>query len=283
MDKILERFSLGHLLSVIAPGLAALVFLAWRNGWDVTGILNRISSSPTVEGALVLILAYGLGLLLLECADTGAKVYLNLLLRRMTGISTHSVFRRKLAEPIRFLIAAMLFGIPLPRIRESFVEAQVMMSEYNESTSHIFTIARISSPFTTLELFRKLIPRKKLENSEAVLDQAAESHNRLLFALSVSLILTCIALTAVWDLAIHSGWGFAVRQTWDSALKSGWHSSFQVTYGSAFRWAKTAHQNKSLIVAVVAGVGSCFLRIIAARCWEVELILVSSLATWRGK
>jgi hypothetical protein len=284
MEKILERFSLGHLLSVIAPGLTALAFLIWFSGWGVRDALgSHLTASPTVEGAFVLILAYALGLLLLEFANWGAKVYLNLRIRKMANIKAGSGVHRYLSEPLGRVVMTALFGIPLPRMRESFVETQIMMNEYNEAASHIFGIARTSSPFSTLELFRQLILRRKLENSEAVLDQATEVHNRLLFALSVSLVLTLIALTVAWDIMAHSGWGFAVRQFWDSTRQAGWRSAFQVFYASTLHWVKTGHLNKSLVATIVAGLGSLFLRIVAARCWEIELILVSSLATWRSK
>ena len=232
---------------------------------------------------VLIIVAYGLGLLLLESANGGAKFYLNLLLRRRARISVGSASRRIFVEPMRFVIAAALFGIPLPRMRESFVEAQMMMSEFNESVSHTFGISRISSPFTTLELFRKLILRRKVENADAILDQTTEVHNRLLFALSIALVLTCISLSAAWDASFHSGWGFTIRQIWESGLKGGWRSAFRLMCDSSFQWVLTGHLNKTLCCSLLLQdfFGSLCLRIIAARCWEIELILVSSLAAWR--
>jgi hypothetical protein len=252
VEKILDRFSLGHLLSVIAPGLVALAAVFLRLGWDATNLLgSHLASSPPVAASFLVILAYGLGLVFLECAHAGAKLYLGLRLRRMAGVGFYrgAVIRmyldRYLLEPIKLICASLAFGIPLPRMIRSFVEIQMMMNEFNESVSGVYGLGRISSPFATLELFRLLVSRRKLEDTDKILEHASEVHNRLLFALSISLVLTLIGFVASFDFTLD--------------------------------FLRTRHVSGSVALALVAGLGSYCLRLIASRCWEVELILASSL------
>jgi hypothetical protein len=141
--------------------------------------------------------------------------------------------------------------MPLPRIRRSFVEAQVMMSEFNESASHTFEASRISSPWDRLDLFRKLISRVSIPNATAVLDAAADVHGRLLFVLSFSLVLTLIAIIGAVYCSVAT--------------------------------AQTLHLSWSIAGVGISGLGSYFLRRIAVRYWEMEIILVCSLAEWRRR
>lgn len=254
MEKILERFSLGQFLSIVAPGVVALLAILRRSGLESSSILGQnLASSAPVAGVFMVILSYGIGLLLLECVNAGTRLYFHLYFRRVaeTPVRRLPWLRRTVLEPITFAIAALFFWVPLPRTRRAFLEAQMMMSEFNQLASNTFELSRISSPFAILDLFRQLISRRNMENAEVVLCSIAEVHAKVLFILSTSLVSTVLAVIVSMDCLV--------------AL------------------AATRHLPKDFFSGLAIGVLSYTLRIVASRYWEVEIALVSSLAEWRRR
>ena len=125
-----------------------------------------------------------------------------------------------------------------------------MMSEFNENTSHTFESSRFCSPWDRLELFRKLVSRACLKGADEVLTCAADIHARLLFVLSLSLVFALAAIAGAVQFAVA-----AVRE-------------------------HRVDVQMILLIATAAA-GSLMMRAVAARYWEMELMLVCSLAERR--
>jgi hypothetical protein len=250
VEKLIDRLSLAEILGVLAPGFIMLVVLrAWLK-WDLTEVLGpQVAENDLLLTATWLAVAYGMGMLLLEWVNVGTQMFMRLHLEAIASGANPLAVRIALPRRCLFLVTRILHGMPLPRIGLSFVEAQVMMSEFNESNSHVFELSRISSPWDRLDLFRKLIPRLEIPGSGPVLQAAAKVHSHLLYALCLSLTLTLVASGALIDVAIVL---------------------FQS--GSVSKW---------IAVALLCGSASYCLRFAAARCWETETALVCSLAQWR--
>lgn len=250
MEKLVERFSIEEILSLLAPGFAALVGLRALLGLEIADVLGPSLSRDSLPVTVTaLIAAYGVGLFLLEWVNAGTRFFMNLHLEHLAHIANPSVLRRSVWRRVIRFPVWLLHGMPLPRMRRSFVEAQVMMCEFNESASHTFEGSRISSPWDRLDLFRKLVPGTSSQGAAWVLNAATGVHSRLLFVLSLSLVL---ALTAM---------GSAFR--------------------CAFAIAHHQHLGGPIMVVATSGLASYFLRGIAARYWEMEIMLVCSLAEWR--
>ena len=247
MDKAVARLSAIDILGVLAPGFVALIALhAWLR-FDLTDVLGPSGSGNSLAVTVtVLIAAYGVGSLLLEWVNAGTRYFMRVQLEQLgrPGPSRTSSWRWSLNSGVW-----LLHGMPLPRMRSSFVRAQVMMSEFNESVSHTFESSRFSSPWQRLDMFRKLVSRVSIPNASAVLMAVADAHARLLFMLSLSLTLALIAVVG----------GFL----------------------SAVAIVRCHHLSPLLLLVGASGLGSYPLRLVAARYWEEEIILVCSLGEWR--
>ncbi|MGD0869923.1 MAG: hypothetical protein ABSB88_10255 [Bryobacteraceae bacterium] len=247
MDKVVARLSTIEILGVLAPGFVALIALhAWLR-FDLTDVLGpSVSGNSLAVTVTVLIAAYAVGSLLLEWVNAGTRYFMRVQLEQLGRPERLGTSARR-----RVLDAGvwLMHGMPLPRMRFSFVRAQVMMSEFNESVSHTFESSRFSSPWQRLDMFRKLVSRVSVPNASTVLTAVADAHARLLFMLSLSLTLALIAVVGALLSAVT-----IVR----------------------------CHQLSPLLLLVCAsGLGSYPLRLVAARYWEQEIILVCSLGEWR--
>jgi hypothetical protein len=252
MDKVVEKFSFEELLGLLAPGFAALVAIQLLTRRDLIEVLGpRLSRESLPATAAVLIAAYCLGILLFEWVNAGTRFFMALHLELLA-------FRSNRSRPLKpswwrwlmFFPVGLLHGMPLPRIRRSFVETQVMMCEFIETTSHTFEGSRISSPWDRLDMFQKLFSRVGGELSTPVLKAASEVHRKLQFVLSFSLVICIAAIIAL------------IR-----CISSTVHSR---------------HLSGPFMAMAVLSLVSCSLRGVAARYWETEITLVCSLAAWRS-
>ena len=249
MDGVLTRLSIVEILGVIAPGCAALAALRAWGVWDVSTILSPgFSSNSLVLVTVALIAAYAVGLLLQECVNGGTRCFLHLNLERLAQRANPRALKRPLWKRIAWILAGFLSWMPMPRFRRSFVEAQLVMAQFNETRSHIREVSRTSSPWDRLDVFRKLSAGTSDSGANAVLSAAAEVHGRLMFVLSLSLLLTLSAGAETIQCVVIA--------------------------------ARAHHVPMLAVVAGLASAGSFGLRLTAARCWETEIMLLSSVAEW---
>lgn len=253
LEKLADRFSFEDVISILAPGFVAMIALRLLLNLEISDVIGPSLSRDSITLPLVMIIAaYTVGLFLLEWVNWGTRFFLDLQMKHLARKSNPLSATKNLIwhSVIRFPVA-LLHGMPLPRMRRSFVEAQMMMCEFNESVSHTFEGSRFSSPWERLELFRKLIWRAPaVTGGGDVLRAAASLHSRLMFVLSLSLVLTLVD-------------GVAMVQS---------------VCGST----NARHASGSIAIVAAATSATYLLRVMAARYWEAEITLVCSLAERRS-
>jgi hypothetical protein len=250
VEKLIDRLSLQDVLGLLAPGLLLLLALRGWLGVEPTALMgSALAENDAVVTASLLLLAYGIGMLLLEWVNLGTQIFVHLHLTRDAHRNSPSAVTFSFSQWISLLVVVVLHGMPLPRIGVSFVEAQMMMSEFNQSATHVSGLSPISSPWDRLDLFRKLVQRLGAAADSSVIEAAGQVHSRLLYALCMSLALTMVAIGAIAD-GIHA-------------------------------MVKTGHISQWLPLAIAAALASYCFRYSAARCWETEIALLCSLAQRR--
>ena len=243
MEKVIARLSLSDLLGLLAPGLLLLVPLHAWFGLELADLLGfGLAKNELVAAGTILAVAYALGLLMLEWVNIGT--------RRFTiesSLRAQHIPRGWAAWWLWYPLLWLVHGMPLPRVGEqSFVEAQVMMSEFNEVTTHMSGFARISSPWDQMEMFRGLVQRIQTPSVSSVVESLSAVHSRLLFSLCLSLALALVAVT-------------------------GLITSVEILVNAQ-------QLSKWIWGAGLAATASFGLRLVAARCWVTEIALACSLA-----
>jgi hypothetical protein len=247
---MIDRLSIPDILGLVAPGLIMLAVIRACVGLDVGDLLGpKTARSDLVVTASLLAVAYGLGLVLLELVDVGTRWLQTLGLARAESKANPSAIRPGAFHAVAYALLRLLLGIPLPRVGTSFVEAQLMMYEFNEAQTQKIGLWGISSPWDRIELFRRLVSRLELPGSASVVEALSQVHGRLLYALCLSLSLTLVAARALFD--------------------------------ASTAMAQTHQPSKWLAVAILAGLGSWCLRVAAGRCWITEIALACNLVPER--
>lgn len=251
MEKIVNRFPVHEILGYLCPGIVLLTSLRLWSGFDLNLLLGRsLTSSTIILSAILLVLAYGAGVLVGEWSDAGTHAFMQL---RLANLSRAAFLPPRSRRLMRSSILWAFHWIPLPRIERSFVEAQVMMSARIEAESHMFGLSRIWSPWDRLELFRVLVSRNCDPSAREILEKSSLVHARLLYCMGMSLTLTLVAVE-----------GLLIGVARLCVAPADWFAPLVPL--SAFA------------LCVIASLG---LRRAAGRSWELELALVCSLGEWR--